>query len=183
MPLNPYSPNPFAARRQKVEEQRRRCQIKRSGRWGSASTQEDDDFRSSDDRYLCYCCYLYLIVFIILYNECKIFVLLFRGGCIMSPNSVSGVICSQFRSRAGGWKGVVAAAAAADISKLQVPVARAAKLPMLLLMMWLLSDDDDCNDAWNNSEAAITVRRRSSTFGRAPLIRRTRASWPLGTRR
>lgn len=84
-----------------------------------------------------------------------IFVLLFYGGCVSSAHSVSGVICSQFRSRSCGWKGVVAAAAAADISKLQVPVACAAKSPMLLLLMRLLllfvCDDDDCNDAWNKS--------------------------------
>ena len=32
----------------------------------------------------------------------------------------AGVVCSQFRSRSGGWRGVVAAAACADLSKLQV---------------------------------------------------------------
>jgi hypothetical protein len=29
-------------------------------------------------------------------------------------------VCSQFRSRSGGWRGVVAAAACADLSKLRV---------------------------------------------------------------
>ena len=63
---------------------------------------------------------------------------------VSAPIVCAGVVCSQFRSRSGGWRGVVSAAARADLEALQV--IHSSALAVVAVAVFICSDSVcDCS--------------------------------------